>query len=79
MKGKRDLEGREKVGKIIWKPLGVICRTEREKGGKKRYRNYRMLFSGRFTGVCSLNAYVSELSDCSIFIGEYLLAYEDGT
>lgn len=31
MKGKRDLEGRGKVEKMIWKPLGVICRSKREK------------------------------------------------
>jgi hypothetical protein len=36
-----------------------------------------MLSSGLFPGICSLNVSVSELSVCSIFIGEYLLAYED--
>jgi hypothetical protein len=41
-----------------------------------------MLSSGLFTGVCGLNANVSEQSVCSIFKGEqasYLPAYEDGT
>jgi hypothetical protein len=31
---------------------------------------FRMLPSGLFTGVCSLNANVSEHTVCSIFIGE---------
>jgi hypothetical protein len=35
----------------------------------------RMLYSGLFTSVCSLNANISEHLVCSIFIG----AYEDGT
>jgi hypothetical protein len=35
-----------------------------------------MLSSGLFASVCSLNANVSEHCLCSIFIGEYLLAYE---
>jgi hypothetical protein len=38
-----------------------------------------MLSSGLFPSVFSLNANVSEHSACSIFIGEYPLAYEDGT
>jgi hypothetical protein len=38
-----------------------------------------MLSSRLFHSVFNLNANVLEHSVCSIFIGEYLLTYEDGT
>jgi hypothetical protein len=39
-------------------------------GGNINQYGYRMLSSGLFPGVCSLNANVSEHSVCSTFIGE---------